>query len=201
MKEFIIFLLYATNIQCLVLNVKDKSEDKDEGKSSLAFVFDTTGSMSNDLKQLREGAEMILKTALEESNIIADFVFVPFHDPNIGPATVTKSKKVFKAALNIIHVKGGGDCPEKSLGGVLLALSVSRPRSYVYVFTDASASDHKIVGKVLDAVQRKQSQVVFVLTGHCNDVKRQTYKVYQQVATASSGQVFNLNKTNVHNVC
>ncbi|KPJ19296.1 Hemicentin-2 [Papilio machaon] len=194
-------VLYASNIQSLEFgNVKNKSVDKDEGKSSLAFVFDTTGSMSNDLKQLREGAEMILKTALEESNIIADFVFVPFHDPNIGPATVTKSKEVFKSALNIIHVKGGGDCPEKSLGGVLLALSVSRPRSYVYVFTDASASDYKIVGKVLDAVQRKQSQVVFVLTGHCNDVKRQTYKVYQQVATASSGQVFNLNKTNVHNI-
>ncbi|XP_013141245.1 PREDICTED: hemicentin-1-like isoform X2 [Papilio polytes] len=198
MKPLIfLILLYAINIESLILN---NSKDKDEGKSSLAFVFDTTGSMSNDLKQLREGAEMILKTALEESNIIADFVFVPFHDPNIGPATVTKNKQVFKAALNIIHVKGGGDCPEKSLSGVLLALSVSRPRSYVYVFTDASASDYKIVGKVLDVVQRKQSQVVFVLTGHCNDLKRQTYKVYQQVATASSGQVFNLNKTNVHNV-
>lgn len=29
----------------------------------------------------------------------------------------------------------------------------------MYVFTDASASDYKIVGKVLDVVQRKQSQV------------------------------------------
>lgn len=61
---------------------RDKSVDDDEGKSSLVFVFDTTASMSNDLRQLREGAEMIMKTALEESNIIADFVFVPFHDPS-----------------------------------------------------------------------------------------------------------------------
>lgn len=56
-------------------------EDKDGGKSSLAFIFDTTGSMYNDLRQLREGAEMILNTALQESGVIADFVFVPFHDP------------------------------------------------------------------------------------------------------------------------
>lgn len=56
-------------------------QDKDDGKSSLVFVFDTTGSMYNDLRQLREGAEMIMDTALEESKIIADFVFVPFHDP------------------------------------------------------------------------------------------------------------------------
>lgn len=71
-------------------------------KSSLVFVFDTTGSMFNDLKQLREGAEMILKTALEESNIIADFVFVPFHDPGND-----KYKKNLKKELyfcNIIYV-------------------------------------------------------------------------------------------------
>ncbi|XP_072945726.1 hemicentin-1-like [Epargyreus clarus] len=87
-----------------------------------------------------------------------------------------------------------------SLGGILLALNVSRPKSYLYVFTDATASDHKKVTKVLDMIQRKQSQVVFVLTGHCNDLHKPSYKVYQQIASASSGQVFNLNKTNVHMV-
>jgi hypothetical protein len=72
---------------------------------------------------------------------------------------VTRKKEVFKAALNIVKVYGGGDCPEKSLGGIQLALNVSRPRSFVYVFTDATASDHRLVGTVLDMVQRKQSQV------------------------------------------
>ncbi|KAM3966057.1 hemicentin-1 [Aphomia sociella] len=172
----------------------------DDGKSSLVFVFDTTGSMLNDLRQLREGAEMILNTALKESDVIGDFVFVPFHDPAVGPATVTHNKRVFKNALNVIRVYGGGDCPEKSLSGIHLALNVSRPRSFLYVFTDATAADHRLVGKVLDAVQRKQSQVVFVLTGHCNDLEKPSYKVYHQIAAASSGQVFNLNKTNVHKV-
>ncbi|CAG4960700.1 unnamed protein product [Colias eurytheme] len=197
------FILFSNSYQFIVEKqnaTRAKIIDKDDGKSSLVFVFDTTGSMHNDLRQLRAGAEMILKTALEESNVIADFVFVPFHDPAIGPATVTKDKEVFKAALQIVHVYGGGDCPEKSLGGLLLALNVSRPRSFVYVFTDATASDHRLVGKVLDAVQRKQSQVVFVLTGHCNDLTKPTFKVYEQIAAASSGQIFNLNKNNVHKV-
>ncbi|XP_045504536.1 hemicentin-1-like [Colias croceus] len=197
------FILFSNTSQFIVEKqniTRAKIIDKDDGKSSLVFVFDTTGSMHNDLRQLRAGAEMILKTALEESNVIADFVFVPFHDPAIGPATVTKDKEVFKAALQIVHVYGGGDCPEKSLGGLLLALNVSRPRSFVYVFTDATASDHRLVGKVLDAVQRKQSQVVFVLTGHCNDLTKPTFKVYEQIAAASSGQIFNLNKNNVHKV-
>ncbi|KAJ2945136.1 hypothetical protein O0L34_g9197 [Tuta absoluta] len=156
--------------------------------------------MHNDLKQLREGAEMILNTALEENGVIDDFVFVPFHDPAVGPATVTRDKEVFKAALDLVNVHGGGDCPERSLTGIQLALNVSKPRSYVYVFTDATAKDHSMVGKLLDAVQRKQTQVVFVLTGHCNDLDRPHYKVYQQIAAASSGQVFNLNKTSVHKV-
>ncbi|KAI5635231.1 immunoglobulin domain-containing protein [Phthorimaea operculella] len=156
--------------------------------------------MHNDLKQLREGAEMILNTALEENGVIDDFVFVPFHDPAVGPATVTRDKEVFKATLDRVYVYGGGDCPEKSLGGIQLALNVSKPRSYVYVFTDATAKDHSLVGKLLDAVQRKQTQVVFILTGHCKDVDRPNYKVYQQIAAASSGQVFNLNKTSVHKV-
>lgn len=66
---------------------------------------------------------------------------------------------MFKLALNIVNVYGGGDCPEKSLTGIQLALNVSRPQSFIYVFTDATASDHKLVGKVLDSIQRKQSQV------------------------------------------
>ncbi|CAH2251711.1 jg2330 [Pararge aegeria aegeria] len=157
--------------------------------------------MFNDLRQLKAGAEMILKTALEESHVIADFVFVPFHDPGVGPATVTKDKEVFKKALaSIGRVYGGGNCPEMTLKGIQLALNVSRPHSFLYVFTDASAYDHKLVGEVLDAVQRQQSQVVFVLTGHCNDLNKPTYRVYHQIATASSGQVFNLNKTSVHKV-
>ncbi|XP_026331776.1 hemicentin-1-like [Hyposmocoma kahamanoa] len=175
-------------------------ENVENDKSSLVFVFDTTGSMYNDLEQLRNGAGMILETALEDSDVIEDFVFVPFRDPAVGPAIVTKDKEVFKTALDDVRVYGGGDCPEKSLTGIHLALNVSRSRSFVYVFTDATAADHGLVGNVLDSIQRKQSQVVFVLTGHCNDLHRPSYKVYQQIAAASAGQVFNLNKTSVHNV-
>ncbi|XP_075981813.1 hemicentin-1-like [Anticarsia gemmatalis] len=193
-KSVVLLLLLVICAEC---KRKGRST-KDDGKSSLAFVFDITGSMYNDLRQVREGAEMILNTALKESNVIADFVFVPFHDPAVGPATVTRNKEVFKKALNIVRVYGGGDCPEMSLTGIHMALNVSRPRSFIYVFTDATSIDHKKVGAVLDTVQRKQSQVVFILTGHCNDLDKPTYKVYQQVAAASSGQIFNLNKTSVH---
>ncbi|XP_052744510.1 hemicentin-1 [Bicyclus anynana] len=198
----LLFFLISFTYECKgIESIQPSHKVKSDGKGSLVFVFDTTGSMFNDLRQLREGAEMILKTALEESQVIADFVFVPFHDPGVGPATVTKDIEVFKKALaSVGRVYGGGNCPEMTLKGIQLALNVSRPHSFLYVFTDASAYDHKLVGKVLDAIQRQQTQVVFVLTGHCNDLDKPTFRVYHQIATASSGQVFNLNKTSVHKV-
>jgi hypothetical protein len=52
------------------------------GTSSLTFVFDKTGSMYDDLVQVREGAKKIFATVLEQrEKLIYNYVLVPFHDP------------------------------------------------------------------------------------------------------------------------
>lgn len=50
---------------------------------SLAIVFDSTGSMGNDLKQVKTGARRILQRHMQrgEANYIKDFVLVKVHDP------------------------------------------------------------------------------------------------------------------------
>ena len=54
----------------------------EEGAATLAFVFDTTGSMYDDLKQVIEGADKIFKTVLEKfERPIHNYVLVPFNDP------------------------------------------------------------------------------------------------------------------------
>lgn len=62
---------------------KTVSEQKDdEDSSSLAFVFDTTGSMWDDLVQVRHGAAKILDTMLTRADRpVSHYVLVPFHDP------------------------------------------------------------------------------------------------------------------------
>lgn len=77
----------------------------------------------------------------------------------VGPVTATVDAEEFQQSLKESHIFGGGDCPEMAIRAIKMALEISLPSSYVYVFTDARAKDFYLVDDVLRIIQKKQSQV------------------------------------------
>lgn len=193
----LIFLLY------LSLVFSSSHSGIPDGAASLVFVFDTTGSMYDDLIQLRAGASRILSTTLERKvPPLYNYLLIPFHDPDVGPAIVTTDPNKFQEHLDDLFVQGGGDCPEMSLNAITLALEISLPGSFIYVFTDATAKDFDQAQKVLKLIQQKKSQVLFVITGDCGNQTSSFGDLtpYELISTASSGQVFHLKKKDVNQV-
>ncbi|XP_073981216.1 hemicentin-1-like isoform X2 [Rhodnius prolixus] len=178
----------------------DNSEEDKEG-ITLAFVFDTTGSMGPELRQVKEQAIKIANSMLDNpTRPIYDYVFVPFHDENIPNApTRTKDHNLFINVINKVNVNNGGDCPEKSLGGVIKAINMSRPYSPIYVFTDAYAKDYELEEEIIYLIQRKHPQIFFLTTGYCEE-DHHLFNVYRRIAATSSGQVFQTSKKDIKEV-
>uniref|UniRef100_A0A182T8Y9 VWFA domain-containing protein n=1 Tax=Anopheles maculatus TaxID=74869 RepID=A0A182T8Y9_9DIPT len=172
-----------------------------DGQRSLVIVFDATGSMLDDLQQLRDAARLIIAEITQrDSNPIFNYIFVPFRDPHVGPRLVTRNKDELLDALDKLQIIGGGDCPEAALEAISSAIEAAMPNSFVYVFTDATAKDFRLDQRVLQLVQKKQTPITFLLTGFCDGKATPGYQVMNNIAAASNGQVFDLRKDQIEEV-
>ncbi|XP_045778362.1 hemicentin-1-like [Maniola jurtina] len=170
-------------------------------KSSLVFVIDDTASMAEEIDGVKQRTYEVFDAVLSSNgSAIDDFVLVTFNDPGIELRIVTRDKYAYKRKVQNIQIHGGDDCPELAMSGIELALENSKPNSFIYVFTDASAKDYDKFERVKSLSQKKSSQVTFLLTGLCDDTTTPDYVVFEKLSEATSGQVFNIERDDVNKV-
>ncbi|KAJ8728641.1 hypothetical protein PYW07_006337 [Mythimna separata] len=191
--------IYPHAVLLLLTNIILKASCK--GSGSLTFVIDDTYSMHDDIAQVKRSVDDISDIVFnEKSSQIDNMVLVTFNDPDAGVRVITKNRQTFKSILGAVNVYGGGDCWEPSMKGLLLALEKSNRDSYIYVFTDASAKDYYDSHYVKEMCQKKQSRIVFVLTGHCGNRYDKAFDVYYDIAQACTGLAFEVPKNAVKEV-
>lgn len=155
------------------------------GVTTLAFVVDDTGSMSEDIAGVRAAVNAIVSAA-EASGETPEYLLVRFGDPDVGDPFVTTDAAAFKAQVNSLSAGGGGDCPELSQGALLKAVGESLPDSEVFLFTDASAKDAGVAGAVNALAQDRNISISPVVSGSCSPID----EVYKRNASETGGQLF-----------
>ncbi|MEE6508622.1 hypothetical protein FKM82_022050 [Ascaphus truei] len=172
--------------------------------SSLTYLVDTTGSMSDDLQQLKLVNGWLLDRVTARFPCgVRQYTMVEFNDPTVGPVQITQSKAQFGYFFNNLVATGGGDCPELALKGLELALENSPPNSFILVLTDASAKDYNemtLVDNIFSLINTTQSQIFFLVTGLCSGLNYPDFLIYRDIASQSFGHVFQVSLSDLGKV-
>ncbi|XP_044046814.1 von Willebrand factor A domain-containing protein 7-like [Siniperca chuatsi] len=177
----------------------------------LCFVIDTTGSMSDDIAEVRRVSFDIIDSKRGTPQEPSTYILVPFNDPDFGPLIVTTNADVFKDSISMLSASGGGDIPELCLSGLQLALTAAPPSSEIFVFTDAPAKDAQLKSTVTALIESTKSVVNFMLTNIPVSRRRRRSpqgviprsmspsdsQLYRDLAQASGGQAIEVTKSDL----
>ena len=159
------------------------------GVPTLAFAIDTTGSMDDVIGAVRTQAISIAKGLSGTDNEPGLYVISPFNDPGTGPVTVTSDLATFEATINSLGARGGGDCPEMAITGMINAVDVIDYDSSLMLFTDADAADFGLLPTLLAKAQEKRITIsVFMYASDCEDSDMKMLK--RRSTTKRSGDIY-----------
>ncbi len=169
--------------------------------STLAIAIDTTGSMGTVIAGVRAQAVAIVDSRLGTDDEPTNYVLAPFSDPGVGPLTITDNPATFKSAINGLGASGGGDCPEKSMTGMLQALGASDPGGSLFMFTDADAKDSDLAGRVEALAASKDIKIYPMVFGSCSSFlvaapdRANDEAVVAQASIATAPAIVNIDPT------
>lgn len=186
---------------CKCKNIVDSKTlpdgSKIKGEVGLGFVVDTTGSMSKDIANVQAGIKAVF-TQNKKYKVFDQYMVIGFNDPSVETLKVTSDSTTAIGYVNALpKAKGGGDCPEKSLTGILRVVKKAEPGSIIFVFTDASSNDEEKLTEILTYVNKKKLTIHFVITNEKLCKEGKSYATYSSLVKAQGGKMVFMNKDDV----
>ncbi|XP_077574936.1 von Willebrand factor A domain-containing protein 7-like [Stigmatopora nigra] len=171
----------------------------------LCFVIDTTGSMADEIADVKILTSEIINSRMENLLEPEAYILVPFNDPEFGPAQISNGD-MFEEMVNSLTADGGGDIPELSLSALQLALTTAPPLSEIFVFTDAPAKDAGLKNTIIALIEETKCVVTFLLTNLLPARRKRelggatsrvltpsALQLYRDLGTASGGEIVEVN--------
>ncbi|XP_067261338.1 von Willebrand factor A domain-containing protein 7-like [Chanodichthys erythropterus] len=167
----------------------------------IAFVIDTTGSMSEEIAEAKRLCYLIIDKKKGTKDEPSEYILVPFNDPDFGPLIKTADPNVMKSEISKLKAAEGGDTPEMCLSGLQLALTGASSSSEIYVFTDAPAKDTNLKETINALIRSTKSSVSFIMGSFSRRRRslnaRSEFQVYYDIALASGGQAIEVSKSSI----
>lgn len=141
----------------------------------IAFVIDTTGSMSDDIEEVKLRANEIIASVLgsESGDVQSRIAVVGYNDPFTETITTFTDDAITASnAINGIRVSGGGDIPEVVFAGLLHALD-GRAGDWredagarrIILFGDAPAKDMALADEVYELARNLSATIPSLPSG------------------------------------
>ncbi|CAG2248625.1 unnamed protein product [Mytilus edulis] len=174
-------------------------------QASFGFVIDDTGSMGDEIEEVRKACIDIITNVFGTPNAPSNYILVTFNDPVKHMHRLTTSNGLeMISALGNLTVEGGDDCPEYAMSGLEKAIELCQEQSTIFFYTDAPAKDEAERDTVMNAAEEKQIDLqLFVQNETCGPLrKRRATKrtkrdveshVYSQVAEGTGGAIYRFN--------
>lgn len=156
--------------------------------SVLAFVVDTTASMSDIIGTVSSQLTQVVNERVNTASQPGTFVFAPFSDTwNLTPAT-TSDPSTFTQWLSWLWAYGGATCAEAAMQGVLNAIPDVDPGSPLFLITDGPPSDAHLLSSVVSAANAKNIKIfTLFFQSSCTDDG-----TYSTLASSTGGQFYSL---------
>jgi len=158
---------------------------------SLGFVVDDTASMSPTINGVKKVITKIVQAVKDDPARKPEEYILVRYGEDVGAPFITKSAEELLNRVNALTANGGGDCPEKSMGGLLTAINAASVMSTIHLFTDASAKDAGLSKNVEAAAWKKKIIVEITATGSCSPID----PTYGEITRETGGQLVVLNNT------